>query len=34
MLFSNNKAYLHGNWRFCENQMKVSEIEGKMALTP
>jgi len=25
---------LDGNLRFCENQLKVSHIEGKMVLTP
>jgi len=25
---------LDGNLRFCENQLKVSDMEGKMVLTP
>jgi len=25
---------LDGNLRFCENQLKVSDIEGRMVLTP
>jgi len=25
---------LDGRLRFCENQLKVSDIEGKMVLTP
>jgi len=25
---------LDGNLRFCENELKVSDIEGKMVLTP
>jgi len=28
------RTYLDGNLRFCENQLKVSDIEGKMVLTP
>jgi len=27
MLFSNNLAYLHGSWRFCENQLKASDMQ-------
>ena len=34
MSYSNNSAYLDGNLRFCENELKVSDIEGKMVLTP
>jgi len=26
--------YLDGKLRFCENQLKVPDIEGKMVLTP
>jgi len=25
---------LDGNLHFCENELKVSDIEGKMVLTP
>jgi len=25
---------LDGNFRFCEDQLKVSDIKGKMVLTP
>jgi len=27
------KEYFDGKLRFCENQLKVSDIEGKMMLT-
>jgi len=28
------KAYLNGNFGFCENQLKVSYIQEKIMLTP
>jgi len=34
MSYSNNLAYLKGSLRFCENELQVSDIEGKMVLTP
>jgi len=34
MSYSNEQAYLDGNLRFRENELKVSDIEGKMVLTP
>jgi len=34
MSYSNNYAYLNGNLRFCENELKVSDVERKMVLTP
>jgi len=34
MSYSNNYAHLDGNLRFCENQLKVSDIEGKMCWHP
>jgi len=34
MSYSNNEAYLDGNLRFYENELKVSGIEGKMVLAP
>jgi len=30
---SNSQAYLDGNLRFCENELNVSDTEGKMVLT-
>jgi len=30
MSCSNKQACLNGNLRFCENQQKVSDVEGKM----
>jgi len=32
MSYSNNQAYLDGNLRFCENELKVSDTEGKMVV--
>jgi len=34
MSYSNNQAYLEENLRLGENKLKVSDIEGKMVLTP
>jgi len=34
MSYSNNQANLDGNLHFFENELKVSDIEGKMVLTP
>jgi len=34
MSYSNKYAYLDGNLRFCEDQLNVSDTEGKMVLTP
>ena len=31
---SNNQVYFNGNLHFYENQLKVSDIEGKIVLTP
>jgi len=32
--YCNNETYLNGNLRFCENRFEISDIEGKMVLTP
>jgi len=34
MSCSNKKVYFSGNLHFNENQLKVSDIEGKIVLTP
>ena len=34
MSYSNEQAYLDGNLRFRENELKVLDIERKMVLTP
>jgi len=34
MSYSNNQAYFNWNLRFCENELKVSDTEGKWCWHP